>query len=199
MDKPEQEERALCFEVDPPSLSHILNLGAQSEIQIYLLEVISRHDSSFWDPSLWNRAVKHSFPLLPETTSPHLGGSPTTGKLQPDRVFLSVNKLTYILACQCLDSKSHSYPPYIKHLDQSYLSVHMGRRISVINGAWRYGAVWWGTNVNVLQKQFEQSWSGVDVLTTNISMYLQPRHYMRRRFNTEWSGNGKRERGGGSF
>lgn len=50
--KPEQEEGTLCFYVDQPSLLNILNLGAQSENQTYLLEVISRHDSSFWDPSL---------------------------------------------------------------------------------------------------------------------------------------------------
>lgn len=132
-----------------------------------------------WEPSLWNRAVKHSFLLFPETTSPHLGGSPTKEKLQPESVFFpSVNKKTYNLSCQCLDSKSDSYPPFIKHLDQSYLSVHMWRRISVfpacVNGAWCYDAVWWGTNVNAPQKQ--------------------PQHCMRRRFNTEWFGNGKRER-----
>lgn len=50
--KPEQEEGTLCFYVDQTSLLNILNLGAQSENQTYLLEVISRHDSSFWDPSL---------------------------------------------------------------------------------------------------------------------------------------------------
>lgn len=46
--------------------------------------------------------------------------------------------------------------------------------------------------MNAPQKQFEAELKQSDVLTTNISVYLQPQRCMRRRFNTEWSGNGKR-------